>query len=151
MFYRCDIATTGSCDDAGDWTSYATPYGAIANQLEFDPDHAVIYGAGGAGILRCDTSTLCNDAVDWVLYALSPTDTYSLEFDSTNAILYAGTGGTGLLKRCDTSTACDEIGDWSNTYDTDNSNFYSVVFDAGNNIVYAGSDTAGSGGELHCS
>ncbi|MGD8706783.1 MAG: hypothetical protein PVI84_14840, partial [Syntrophobacterales bacterium] len=82
-------------------------------------------------------------ATAWSSYATTEMDVYSLTFDSTHKVLYAGTASSGIILRCETSTGCDEITDWTTGYDTPQSQIRSLFFDSERNVIYAGSGSVG--------
>ena len=144
--YRCD--TTTSCDSSTDWTvATDTPLTSIYS-LTFDATHGVMYAggytSGGAGtIYRCDTTTSCDSSGDWTTATSTSADyIYSLGFDSTHSVLYAGGGITGRIFRCDTTTggACATGSDWTTSTDTPASSIYSFTFDSTHGVMYAGTD-----------
>ncbi len=102
-----------------------------------------------ARIYRCDTATDCDAAGYWTTsYDTSETGIYSLVFNSTHGVLYAGSLFGGIIYRCNTATNCDAARDWTTSYNSSKSYIASLAFDVANGILYAGTTTSGL---IYCS
>lgn len=151
--YRCDITTTGSCNDSSDWTSYVIT-NAFAS-IYMDVANGVLYAGNWANgnMSRCLVSSGCNENADWATYDISTEATiYAITKDTTNNILYAGTGEGGFIYRCDiTATSCDAAVDWASAYDTTYTEITNITFDSDNGILYfAAYGSASDGPVLRC-
>jgi len=148
-----DVNGDGLVTAATAWSSYATTESDVY-YFAFDSTNNVLYATTGMDgiILRCDTSTGCDETTDWTISYDDPTETQlrSLIFDSTNNVLYAGTSPGGVILRCDTSTGCDETTDWTTSYDTAEGQIWSLTFDSTNNVIYAGSFNAAGANIFRC-
>jgi hypothetical protein len=143
IIYRCDTST--GCDAVGEWTeSYSTsnsPYNGTFS-LAFDPYQGVMYAGIEKYVYRCDTSTGCTATGNWSrVFTSTDVLIQSLTVDTTNNVLYAGSGdGLGIIYRCDiASTDCNASGDFTTSYNTSEGAISSLLFDATNGVIYAGS------------
>ncbi|MGD8530427.1 MAG: hypothetical protein PVG97_05565, partial [Syntrophobacterales bacterium] len=141
--YRCDTNT--GCDEAADWTTACDPQASIIYSFALDPTNDVIYAVGSGSsenIIRCDTVSGCDEDSDWSRAYGTGLTVYSVTFDSTNNVVYAG-NVSGTMYRCDiTANTCINGDGWT-SYASGESTVYSLTFDSVNNILYAGTGSAG--------
>lgn len=115
--YRCDLSTL--CDEQDDWILSFSPHDAGVNgiiSMTFDPIRGIIYAGSNfwsSNIYRCDTSTGCDEQLDWTLSAsfASPSNMETQGLYYFDGAIYAGMYYSGLA-RCDISTDCDQSSDW---------------------------------------
>jgi hypothetical protein len=148
-----DVNGDGLVTAATAWSSYATTESDVY-YFAFDSANNVLYASTGMDgiILRCDTSSGCDETTDWTISYDDPTETQlrSLIFDSTNNVIYAGTSPGAIILRCDTCTGCNETTDWTTSYDTAEGQIWSLTFDSTNNVIYAGSFNAAGANIFRC-
>ncbi|MGD8989249.1 MAG: DUF2341 domain-containing protein, partial [Syntrophobacterales bacterium] len=135
-----DSTGDGLVTAATAWSSYSTTEFDVY-ALTFDSTHNVLYaGTASSGIiLRCETSTGCDEITDWTTgYDTSQSQIRSLFFDSERNVIYAGSGSVGKIYRCDTGANTCIAGDgWTESFDPSSSNVYSFALDQINNVIYA--------------
>ena len=144
--YRCDITTTGSCNDSGDWTNYNSTQTIFDTYIDYAND--IMYAGANTGIIyRCNiVSTGCDAWGDWTT-ALDSTESlfHSFTIDTTNSIIYAGSSAGGMIYRCLISSGCDsDVTDWAVAYDTAETEIRALEFDADNGTLYAASSGSSS-------
>ncbi|MCC7303944.1 hypothetical protein IT418_00805, partial [bacterium] len=142
--YRC--ATSSNCDVGGDWTEVASGLDDTIEALVVDTTNNILYvGLGNTNgyILRCNiTSTDCDAGSDFTLSFDSATASgfFSLVFDSSNGVLYAGSqSGTGFF-RCEISTGCDASVDWTNPDAVTEDKVFDLIIDTENGVLYGTAD-----------
>lgn len=152
-FYRCDIAASGGCDDAGDWTVVRSFAAGRVKSFFYDDIHSVIYVAyqdnSFGSVMRCDFTSGCDEDGDWTI-ALSPSrPVVSFTMDRTNGILYAGTlrsvteeeDNPALMARCDLTTNCDADADWTTFGSGGFEELYTLFWESGEGMIYANGPT----------
>jgi hypothetical protein len=161
---RCDVLT--GCDDSTDWTtSYLGPgdFNGV-RKIEFDPLTGVLYAASAkitdnthVYILRCDTTTLCDDSADWTISLNGTTlnsnirGFHSVIIDQENRVLYGGGQRDGIIVRCNLSTDCNATADWTLVYDSAYNDLRGFNIDTINDVLYAfEAGDAGEGDILRC-
>ncbi len=119
--------------------------GTYTNNGTFTHNNGTVFTGRGTTLSGTMTNTssfnhITTTATDsWTTsYDTPQSEINSLTLDSTNGVLYAGTGNFGIIYRCLTSTLCDAAADWTTSYDTPESSIYSLTFDSTNGVIYAG-------------
>ena len=137
---RCALST--GCDNGADFTVATS--GVAFQEFAIDTANNVLYLGGINGsILRCALSTGCDNGADFTTsYATGESSVQSLIVDSTNGVLYVGTGFNGIIFRCELSTGCTSAGHYSVAATTYSSEIFSLAIDSTNGVLYAGANGA---------
>lgn len=148
--YRC--ATSTGCDNSGDWTVGLDVTDSFIYSATFDTVNGILYvgtfeSGDNGDIHRCDITSGCDASGDWTAVYTYPTVSIgiiSLEYDSANGVIYAGTSNSSIL-RCATSTGCDDSGDWAEVSPIGSpAVVYDLSIDSANGVIYAATSYSGT-------